>query len=73
MELIARTVAVEALYYVSMLGCLKVRLLYGINIIVQEKARKKIVPLLTIEHSNCQLQSVAWYASCISGFLLFLQ
>ena len=28
---------------------------------------------MTIGHSNCQSQSVAWYASCISGFLLFLQ
>jgi hypothetical protein len=46
---------------------------YGITIITQEKARNIIVLLLTIEHSNSQLQSVAWHTSCFSGFLLFLQ
>jgi uncharacterized protein involved in response to NO len=63
---------VKALNYIPILGCLEVRLLFVINIIIQEKARKIIIHLLTIEHSDCQLQSVAQYASCCSGFLLFL-
>jgi uncharacterized protein involved in response to NO len=68
-----RQFAVKALNYIPILSCLKVRFLFVINIMLQEKARKIFVLLLTIEHSNCQLQSVAQYTSCCSGFLLFLK
>jgi hypothetical protein len=54
-----RTVRREIFKLYTDVRLFEVRLLFVINIITQEKARKIIVLLLTIEHSNCQLQSVA--------------